>query len=280
MNVILPPGSYYGDRRRAQQLPALRLTENAYSPAFVIPRHAHQSAFFGLVIEGGYRENYDTRSRECTPDTLLFHPAGELHSERHHDVVVRIFSIEPGGRLLQRVREYSGALDGPRAIRGGAPVRLAARLYAEFWTGDPIASLAMEGLSLELLVGACRRPETAADRTPPAWLRKARDLLNDRCAENLGLEDIGREVGVHPAHLARTFRRHFHCTAGDYQRQVRVGRARQLLATSDTPLVEIALALGYADQSHFTAAFKRHTGATPSAFRRAARAQSRRDAQL
>jgi AraC family transcriptional regulator len=279
MNLILPPGSFYGDRRRTQQFSGIRLTENAYAPAFVIPRHAHQSAFFGMVIEGGYQENYDTRSRECIPDTLVFHPAGELHSERHHDVVVRIFSVEPTRQLLERVREYSGALDGPRVFQAGPLVRLAARLYAEFRADDPVARLAMEGLALELLAGACRRPEPTADRTPPAWLRRARDLLNDRCAENLGLEEIAREVGVHPAHLARTFRRHFHCTAGDYQRQVRIGRARQMLATSDTPLAEVALSLGYADQSHFTSAFKRHTGATPGAFRKASRAQSRRDAQ-
>jgi AraC family transcriptional regulator len=136
----------------------------------------------------------------------------------------------------------------------------------------------MEGLALELLAGACRRPETAAGRAPPAWLLRARDLLHDRCAEKLGLGDVAREVGVHPAHLARTFRRHFHCTAGEYQRRARTARARQLLATSDTPLVEIALALGYADQGHFAAAFKRHTGATPGAFRKAA--QNRRGAQL
>jgi AraC family transcriptional regulator len=279
MDPILPPGGYYGDRRRTRQLQGIRLTENAYAPAFEIPRHAHQSAFFGMVIEGGYREHYDSRSRECTPDTLVFHPAGELHSERHHDVVVRIFSVEPTGQLLDRVRDYSGALDGPRVFQAGPLVRLAARLHAEFSTDDPLASLAMEGLALELLAAAGRHPEPTADRTPPAWLRKARDLLHDRCAEPHGLGDIAREVGVHPAHLARTFRRYFRCTAGDYQRGVRVRRARQLLATSDTPLVEISLALGYGDQSHFTAAFKRLTGATPAAFRRASRAQRRRDAQ-
>jgi AraC family transcriptional regulator len=279
MNLILPPGRFFGDRQRAQQLPGIRLTENAYAPAFVIPRHAHQSAFFVMVIEGGYRETYGTRSRECEPDTLLFHPAGELHSERHYDAVVRIFSVEPGAALLERVREYSGSLDGPRVFQAGPLVRLAARLYAEFRADDPLAPLAMEGLALELLAAAGRRPEPAAGRAPPAWLRRARDLLNDRCAENLGLEDVAREVGVHPAHLARTFRRHFRCTAGDYQRRARVGRARQLLAASDTPLAEVALALGYADQSHFTAAFRRLTGVTPGAFRKASRAQSRRDAQ-
>jgi AraC family transcriptional regulator len=278
MNITLAPGSYYGDRQRTRQLPGIRLTENAYAPAFVIPRHAHESAFFGMVLEGGYRENYGTRSRECTPDTLVFHPAGEVHSERHDDVVVRIFSVEPAPRLLDRVREYSGALDCARVFQAGPLLRLAARLYTEFWAADASASLAMEGLALELIAGASRHREPATGRTPPAWLRTARELLNDRCTEQLGLGDIARSVGVHPAHLARMFRRHFRCTAGDYQRKVRIDRARQLLAASDTPLVEVALALGFTDQSHFTAAFKRHTGATPGAFRKASRAQRRRQA--
>ncbi len=111
-----------------------------------------------MVLEGGYQENYDTRTRECTPCTLIFHPAGEVHSERHHDVVVRIFSIEPTQELLIRVREYSGTLDGPQAFQAGLLVRLAARLHAEFRDNDPLAPLAMEGLALEILVAACRHP--------------------------------------------------------------------------------------------------------------------------
>jgi AraC family transcriptional regulator len=168
---------------------------------------------------------------------------------------------------------------GPQVFQAGPLVRLAARLYAEFGADDPIACLAMEGLALEIFAGACRQTKTASGRTQPAWLRQARDLLNDRCADNFGLEDIAREIGVHPAHLARTFRQHFHCTLGDYQRRVRIDRARQLLAASDTSLVEIAVTLGYADQSHFTAAFKRLTGVTPGAFRKSSRAQSQRNAQ-
>jgi AraC family transcriptional regulator len=190
-----------------------------------------------------------------------------------------MYTVEPTPPLPERVRDATRAHAAPPEFQAGPLVRLAAHLYAEFRAEDPIARLAMEGLALELLAGACRHPKTPAGRTTPSWLRKARDLLNDRCAENLSLAVIAREVGVHPAHLARTFRQHFHCTAGDYQRRVRVSRARQLLATSDTPLVEIALSLGYADQSHFTAAFRRLTGSTPGAFRKASRAQNRDDAQ-
>jgi AraC-like DNA-binding protein len=78
-------------------------------------------------------------------------------------------------------------------------------------------------------------------------------------------------VNVHPTHLCRAFRRHYRCTLADYVRQQRIERARQYLAEADTPLTEIALRVGYSDQSHFATAFKRLTGFTPSQFRKMSR---------
>jgi AraC family transcriptional regulator len=105
------------------------------------------------------------------------------------------------------------------------------------------------------------------------------ELVHARFCENLALGDLAAAAGVHPAHLARTFRRCYGCTVGDYVRNLRTERARQELRTSDRPLAELALALGYADQSHFATAFRRQTGMTPGAFRQAFRAPSRRKAQ-
>src|SRR5258708_40206497 len=107
MFPVLPRGRYYGERQRSRSIPGVALIENAYPPAFVIPRHAHASAFFGLVIEGAYQEVFDGHCRECNPSSLLFHPPGEIHSEAHYDVVVRIFTIEPTEQLLAHVREYA-----------------------------------------------------------------------------------------------------------------------------------------------------------------------------
>ena len=72
-------------------------------------------------------------------------------------------------------------------------------------------------------------------------------------------------------HLARAFRKHFGCTPGEYVRHLRIEFASRELSKSDTPLVEIALAAGFAHQSHFSRIFKRQTGMTPSAFRAALR---------
>ena len=50
----------------------------------------------------------------------------------------------------------------------------------------------------------------------------------------------------------------------------RLERAKLLLSTRRVPLVEIALAVGFQDQSQFTAAFKRRIGITPGAYARVA----------
>src|SRR5215831_7972272 len=176
MLPLLAPGRYYGDRQRSRLLPGVALLENAYSPASVIPRHAHASAFFGLVLEGGYRETYGSRCRQCTPSSRLFHPPGEVHSEVHDDVVVRIFTIEPTERLLAHVREYARTLDGPQEFHAGSLLRLSARLYREFRRDDPLAPLAMEGIVLELLANTCRHAECRSGTIPPRWLRRTREL--------------------------------------------------------------------------------------------------------
>ena len=126
----------------------------------------------------------------------------------------------------------------------------------------------MEGLALEMLAEASRRPVSFSERWPPRWLRRARELLHARFTESLSLDGIAEAVGIHQSHLARVFRQQYRCTMGDYVRQLRIDFACRQLSTSDAPLVEIALAAGFADQSHFSKSFKRLMGLTPGEFQR------------
>jgi AraC family transcriptional regulator len=73
-------------------------------------------------------------------------------------------------------------------------------------------------------------------------------------------------VGTHPVHLARTFRRHYHMTMGDYLRQVRISYAMNALR-GDNLVSDIAAQAGFSDQSHLGRIFKTVTGTTPRQFR-------------
>ena len=267
MSMQLPPGSLYGDNLRSRKVASFDLSERVYPPRFKTPRHSHKRSLFCFVIQGGYTETYGARTRECQSSALLFHPAGELHAEYFHDSGGRSFIIEVEPPWLERVREHFGTDDNSIDLAGRDFELLARKLYKEFLQMDEASVLIIEGLMLEIVGEAARDCPTDVARRPPSWLRQARELLSERFAERLTLEDVARTVGVHPVHLAQTFRKNYRCTVGDFVRRLRIEYACHKLAVSEMPIVDIALAAGFCDQSHFTRTFKRCTGVPPSQYR-------------
>jgi AraC family transcriptional regulator len=265
-------GSMDGRELKRDEIAGFSLQEWDYGPDFAFPRHSHDRAFLNLPLHGSYAETYGKRARMGRPFQLVFQPAGEVHAKQFHHAGGRTFDVEIPPAWLERVREYGMLLDQPAEFAGGLPVWLTLRLYREFYRRDEVSPLAMEGLALELLAEIARRPVPLAERRPPRWLRQARELLHAHFAENLALEEIAQRVQIHPDHLARVFRQQYGSTVGDYVRQMRLDFACQQLATSDLPLIEIALAAGFVDQSHLTRTFRCRMGLTPAQFRKKFRA--------
>jgi AraC family transcriptional regulator len=76
---------------------------------------------------------------------------------------------------------------------------------------------------------------------------------------------------VHPVYLARSFRERYGVSVGEYVRRLRLDWAAAQLSATETPVATVAAEAGFADQSHFTRAFKRHMGLTPGRYRRVVR---------
>jgi AraC family transcriptional regulator len=184
-----------------------------------------------------------------------------------------VFSVEIAPQWLGESPEYRAVLDQPADFQGGPLARLAFRLYREFRGPDIFSPLAVEGLMLEIAAERARRECRPPGAKSPRWLARAEEVLRARFVAPPSLGELACEVGVHPVHLARTFRAKLGCSVGDYGRQLRVEYACQRLSSSDAPLVDIALAAGFADQSHFARTFRRFRGLTPANFRRLHRAR-------
>ncbi len=203
----------------------------------------------------------------CRAGTLLFHAAQEEHLERFGDFGGRSLIVEIDPSWLEQVFErpatglqQTTVIDA-EILRGGG-----ARLYREFLSKDQTSTLILEGLLLEMTGEFLRVMETEAHREP-FWLNKARDLIRSNFRSTITVSFIASAVGVHPVHLAQTFRKYFSSTIGDYVRSLRVEFACDQLSSTDFSLSEIASAAGFADQSHFTRTFKRITGVSPSHYR-------------
>jgi AraC family transcriptional regulator len=98
-------------------------------------------------------------------------------------------------------------------------------------------------------------------------MRRVRDLIEDRLADDLSLEAIAGEVGVSSRSLSRACLRQWGTTVHQYVLSRRVERAKNLLLSTDLTVTSIALDTGFSSQSHLATAFRRVTGLTPKSYR-------------
>jgi AraC family transcriptional regulator len=258
-----------GERVKQFDAGVFALTEAVYPPALALPRHVHECATISVVLRGFCTETVRNSAHECGPYGLILKPAGEVHANKYGRAGAKCLLIEVKPEGLEMIRAFSGILDQVVHARGGSLSVLATRIYREFQVMDGASALTIEGLALEMMGEATRRKLEASATKPPRWLREARDLLNGHFTERISLFKVAACVGVNPVYLSRMFRKHYRCTVGDYLRRLRLDYASEKVAHSGDSLAEIAAAAGFYDQSHFTHAFKLHTGVTPAEFRAA-----------
>lgn len=265
------PGRYYGETLRSSKTASFELSERVYPPGFQTPKHTHNQALLCFVMKGNYTENYGSKTRECTASTLLFHPPEESHAQHFHEAGGHSFLVEIAPRWLAELGEYMPISDRSTDFHGGVFESLARKLYREFTHNDCASSIIIEGVMMEMLGEMLRGSLTQHTHAAPRWLQDAKEMLHAHFAENLSLSELGQKVGIHPVHLAQTFRKNFHCTIGEYIRTLRIDYACHELTSSGKPIVDIALAAGFCDQSHFTRTFKRAVGVAPSQYRESVR---------
>jgi AraC-like DNA-binding protein len=98
-----------------------------------------------------------------------------------------------------------------------------------------------------------------------AAIRRVRDILHARFAEQVSLQELADAAGLSQFYLLRVFGRSLGVPPHQYQTHLRLARARALLRLGE-PASQVATAVGFADQSHFVRAFRRLHGLTPGMF--------------
>src|SRR5205085_3175531 len=197
------------------------------------------------------------------PFTLHFRPAGVPHKDEIGPRGVKFFEVEIRASWRRRLDGWSSALDVARDdCHGGHLVWLGMKLYRELHDGSA-DDLSVENLLLELMAGTARMPRHQINEGP-AWLRRIAQKLAAEFCCRLTLDDLSKEAGVHAVHLSRVFRKFMGEGIGEHVHRLRIRAACEQMLEPETPLTEISLTTGFADQSHFTRVFRRLTGVTPA----------------
>jgi AraC-like DNA-binding protein len=102
---------------------------------------------------------------------------------------------------------------------------------------------------------------------PVRMLRRIEEYIDVHLEKYLSVEALASQFGISPSYFARSFRSSVGLAPHAYVMRRRILRAQELLASTELPLADIALATGFADQSHFCRRFRAMTGVPPRTFR-------------
>jgi AraC-like DNA-binding protein len=241
------------------------------------PLHTHEQYAIGVIEQGALGFFYRGENVVAWQGHINLCIPGEPHTGQPAAAEgwsYRMFYLDPA--LLQQVA--CQIADHPHAIpyfRSGviADPALAQqlwRLHLQFERAA-VPLLEQETHLLDVLAQMIQRhaddpPRRDRGGQEPDAVTQIKEYIASYYSEDISLETLSQLTHLSPYHLIRTFRTAVGIPPHAYLRQVRVQRAKTLLALG-RPIADVALTTGFVDQSHLTRWFKRLWGVTPAQYR-------------
>lgn len=268
-----PDRVLFWPEREGVSVTAARFVRHRFRP------HTHDTLMIGLIEAGTKGFARERAAHVAGPGSISVVNPGEMHTGQRlsgQELRYRALYVPPlllgmvGEEAGPTTDEFSfaaGTIDDPAAymsllLAHDAVVRAESRLVRD--------SLLLEAIA-ELIHRHAVRPKTSArSGAVPRAVRDAQDILRSRFSEELPIKEVAAATGLSAFHLMHAFRRAIGLPIHAYQTQLRVEAAKRLLARGLVP-AQVALEVGFADQSHLTRRFKDLVGTSPSRYQRAVR---------
>jgi AraC-like DNA-binding protein len=220
-----------------------------------------------VAIDGSVRHDFRGKQREHCGRHVAFIETGEFAagSARRGTSFQHLYI--PSDMMLRASFEHGNAR-APRFVRQIADdVRsydLVARATAVLTKANEVLEQqeVMTWLLDVILGDYVDRGSAASEITCHRAVRRMRDLIRDAYDQELTLDMLASHANLNKFHALRAFKRALGVTPHEYQRYVRVGHASSMLRKGQS-IAEVAQALGFCDQSHFTRTFRQLTHITP-----------------
>ena len=101
----------------------------------------------------------------------------------------------------------------------------------------------------------------------PVRLRKVKEFVHAKMEDELSLGELAQSVGLSTAHFAEMFRKSMGETPHQFVLRVRIERAKEMLRSAESRVLDVAIACGFKTQQHFARVFRQLCGATPTEYR-------------
>ena len=103
----------------------------------------------------------------------------------------------------------------------------------------------------------------------PEWIRSLHDYIRLHLDQDLSLNDLAERCHFHPVYLSSAYRKATGVSLSDYINAVRLEKAREFLLHTRMSVAEISRATGFSTSNYFCRWFRKQTGLSPQAWRKA-----------
>lgn len=253
------------------ELLSARYIDHRFAP------HVHDGYVIGMIMAGAQRYRYRGAEHLAGSGTLVLINPDELHTGHKgtEDGWLYRASYPDSGQMTSLLAELE--LPTHHLPAFGATLYRDQDLVNGFCQlhrllESPASALQQQTVWRELVLSLLQRHAAVPDAGKPGKEHRAvslaKELLHSQLAAPPSLEALATAVNLSPFHFARVFRRATGMPPHTWLMQQRIARARALLQSGCLPL-EVAMQLGFADQSHLSRQFKQVYGVGPGAYRTA-----------
>jgi len=208
---------------------------------------------------------------------LTFVPAGHEFIEWHEPRIlprVSCFYFDPAALAAPSEAAVAAASFAPRLLFEDAALwESALKLKGAIEEGKSDAQLYIDALAVVLAHEVTRLNSTNPE--PPlrgglaGWQqRSVTAYIEEHLADQIQLSTLAQIARLSPYHFCRAFKRSMGLPPHRYHATRRIERAKAMLEKGSVSVTEVGFALGFAQTSSFSAAFRRVTGITPSEYQR------------
>jgi AraC family transcriptional regulator len=247
-------------------------TQLRQTPTILLALHT------GAPLKQDWRNAGKSFSTLTTPGSVHLLTPGPVRSLSHRDQLdCIVLTIEPSyfpraledSSLRQRIELIDRfALEDPQIGR------LVKALHAETRAGAPTGTLFGQSIATALAVYLAQRYSSSLPTLrhcrggmPRIRLNRVLEYIAAKLQEDLSLCALAGIAGMNLYYFSRLFKQSTGLSPHRYVLEQRIRHAQRFLRTSDMTIFEASVRAGFADQGHFTKAFRRFVGVTPTEYR-------------
>lgn len=226
------------------------------------------------IVEDGGVSYINNASHDLKKGGIIFAKSGDIrHSKLHFKAYFFHFNIK--NKELEKMLRGSMKSFYADSEQNGDITKDIRDIFSDLAleNKNDIIKMKIDHKFLGLILKIAHMEDTASSLSgaqsliyPPTIIRSM-DFINKNYGNDITLSDIAESVYLTPNYFHKLFLKNVGIRVHEYLTSTRIKNAALLLTSTDMPIADISLKVGFSSQSHFTAAFKKYKNVTPLNYR-------------